>query len=383
MRSVLIVDPVHARGGMDQYCIPLATALTKQNYHVRLVTNSKRSDLRVGSEIDILPYFGGLFSTRARAANLLSFALGSLRVAFFAMVKRPKAIHLHLFQYTILELLLTSLVKMTGRKIVATVHDVESFRTRKQSNLVRNAVFALANILIVHNETSKRMLLEILPRRENDIRVIKHGNYIGLISQFGDSQQMDDRVENSKCLMCGLDILFFGQIKRVKGIEVLLDAAMKLNKCDIRFSLNIEGKPSDYSVDEIEKAVEVRDISNQTRLKLGYLPTGDAIISLRKADVVVLPYHRIYQSGVLLLAMSAGAVVVASDLAAMVEVIEDGVNGFTFRAGDAGHLAEVLEHVAGLSIKERILISENAFRTANDLFSWDHIASATIEAYDQ
>jgi D-inositol-3-phosphate glycosyltransferase len=381
MRSVVIVDPVHARGGMDHYCIPLATALIKQNYHVRLVTNSKRSDLMVGAEVDIRPYFGGLFAARTKVANLLSFALGALSTASFVMIKRPNTIHLHLFQYTFLELFLTALVKLSGLNIVATVHDVDSFRASKQNNVVRNTVFALMNILIVHNETSKSELLKTLPSRVNDICVIRHGNYIDVVSQFGNPNQTGVPLDNTMRLPCGLDILFFGQIKRVKGIEVLFDAVKILNESGVSFSLNVKGKPSDYSVEEIEQALEARGISNQTRLKLGYLPTGDAVISLQNADVVVLPYQRIYQSGVLLLAMSAGAIVVASDLPAMLEIIDDGVNGFTFRAGDPEHLAEVLERVAGLSIEARQRISENAFITTRDRFSWDDIATATTEVY--
>ena len=46
-------------------------------------------------------------------------------------------------------------------------------------------------------------------------------------------------------------------------------------------------------------------------------------------------------------ALYAGRPVVASDAGGMAELVRDGVNGLTFRLGDAGHLAERIRFLAG------------------------------------
>ncbi|MGB0167587.1 MAG: glycosyltransferase, partial [Luteibaculum sp.] len=64
------------------------------------------------------------------------------------------------------------------------------------------------------------------------------------------------------------------------------------------------------------------------------------------ADLIVLPYKKIFQSGVLIMAMSYAKAVLASNLPANQEIIEDGVNGFLFESENAESLAAKLEEIA-------------------------------------
>ena len=55
---------------------------------------------------------------------------------------------------------------------------------------------------------------------------------------------------------------------------------------------------------------------------------------------MVLPYTRIYQSGVLLMAMSFPKAVIASDLSPNSEVVVTNENGMLFQAGNIQQLSE-------------------------------------------
>jgi glycosyltransferase involved in cell wall biosynthesis len=74
-------------------------------------------------------------------------------------------------------------------------------------------------------------------------------------------------------------------------------------------------------------------------------PERDYLFALSKA--IVLPYTQIYQSGVLLMAMSFPVTVLASDLPPNAELVEHGRNGLLFKSGDRrdlqSKLTEVLE----------------------------------------
>jgi D-inositol-3-phosphate glycosyltransferase len=89
-------------------------------------------------------------------------------------------------------------------------------------------------------------------------------------------------------------------------------------------------------------------------------------------DAVVLPYRNIYQSGVLMLAMSFGKTVIASDLEPFREIIKNGVNGLLFERSNPKSLAEIIDNffAAGYNIKK---IEQQAQQTAEKLFSWNEI----------
>ena len=98
------------------------------------------------------------------------------------------------------------------------------------------------------------------------------------------------------------------------------------------------------------------------------------------ADLVVLPYKRIYQSGVLLTALSYGKAVIASDLPPFTEILEDGSNGLLFEANNAESLAAVLTKALG-NEKKLELLEERAFSWVTNSATWTDIAKKSHSAY--
>jgi len=91
------------------------------------------------------------------------------------------------------------------------------------------------------------------------------------------------------------------------------------------------------------------------------------------ADVNVLPYRVIYQSGVLLMAMSHGLPVIASDLPANKEIITHGKSGLLFCSEDAEDLAEKVEcFFQGVETQEKLATS--ALETIKNDYAWRGIA---------
>ena len=80
-------------------------------------------------------------------------------------------------------------------------------------------------------------------------------------------------------------------------------------------------------------------------------------------------------------AMRQGAVVVCSTGAGASDLIEDGVNGFSFPAGDASALATALRRVLALTSQERERVSAAARATVVDLLSPQTVAAQKVEAY--
>jgi glycosyltransferase involved in cell wall biosynthesis len=86
---------------------------------------------------------------------------------------------------------------------------------------------------------------------------------------------------------------------------------------------------------------------------------------------MILPYRRIYNSGVLMMALSYGKTVIASDLQANREIILNGVNGYLFENGNAHDLAQNILRLKNASNRPTFEAIMNPLRTNH---SWDLMA---------
>jgi glycosyltransferase involved in cell wall biosynthesis len=86
---------------------------------------------------------------------------------------------------------------------------------------------------------------------------------------------------------------------------------------------------------------------------------------------MILPYRRIYNSGVLMMALSYGKTVIASDLPANREIIQNGVNGYLFENGNAHDLAQNILRLKNASNRPTF---EHILPLLNDQHSWDNMA---------
>ena len=175
--------------------------------------------------------------------------------------------------------------------------------------------------------------------------------------------------------------LFFGQIKKVKGLDVLLKALAILNKSEISFRLTIAGKVWQDSFEHYQQIIDEQNLASVIDLHLQYIPDEEMWNYFNDANLVVLPYKKIYQSGVLLMAMSFGRAVLASDLPAFAEVINPGENGFLFQSEDSVALAAELSQI----IQQRDILSrieDKAYRSIKTEFDWTRIAMETRKVYD-
>lgn len=139
-------------------------------------------------------------------------------------------------------------------------------------------------------------------RRES---VIPHGDYAPWLDRFVPSPiPAETRVDGRT------ELLFFGLIKRYKGVEELIGAVLDSPR-DSPLMLRIRGTASDA-----ELAAEIERLcapDPRIDLEFGRIGDQELIDAIHASDVVVLPYRALYNSGVLLLALSCGRPVVVPE----------------------------------------------------------------------
>ena len=363
--KIAIIEPVGGHGGMDFYNYGLALGLAKNKWNVHIFTSGETSE-RIYENVSTHKTFKKVWSRKNKAIKLLYFLIEHLISYRKAKRKGISILHFHFFELDLKNYLALKLAKRFKFKLVVTIHDVSSFQGVPASNFSVK-IAAMADKIIVHNTVSAKEVIEL--GLTNEPVIIPHGNYLPFI----ESVKGKDKNESSP-----LNILFFGQIKEVKGLEILLNALGEVKADSTFVKLTIAGKIWKDNPKKYEQLIQRLGIDNMVECHYNYIPNEEVGSYFKNTDLVVLPYKKIYQSGVLLLSMSYGRPVLVSDLEAFTEIIEDNENGFIFKQNSAEDLARKLEYIC--NNKEQLdLVASNANQLLVDKFDWIKIGVQTIE----
>jgi len=359
---------------MNYYDFGLCKGLVGAGVKPTLYTCDK-TEVTSGLPFNVKITYRRIFGRDPAWRRGLRFLAGSVRALVGARLGRHSLAHFHVFQVGPLELFNILLAKLLLFRVVITAHDVEAFRG--EWSFIKSWVYGMADGVIAHNRVSQRELIRVLQVPEYKIHVIPHGNYLGRVGALtaaADARSQLLLPENATVL------LFFGQIKEVKGLDLLLGALALVRQSIPEVRLLIAGKMwgKDFAVYQTQ--IDRLGLASHCISHIRYIAEVEVAAFYSAADLVVLPYKRIYQSGVILMAMSYGKPVLASDLDGMTEVIEDQVTGFLFRSEDVRDLADKL--VAVLADKQAMKrVAEQGHDLMQARYGWDHVGRLTAECY--
>ena len=113
-----------------------------------------------------------------------------------------------------------------------------------------------------------------------------------------------------------------------------------------------------------------------------FIPDDATELYLKVADVLVLPYRYIYQSGVLFLGHSFGLPVIAADVGCLKDEIVEGQTGFIFRPEDSVDLARTIERYFASDLYADLSRRRSQIRDyARERHSWDVVGQITMSVY--
>jgi phosphatidylinositol alpha-mannosyltransferase len=169
---------------------------------------------------------------------------------------------------------------------------------------------------------------------------------------------------------------FLGRVdEQRKGLDLLLQAFPTIVAARPDAQLFVAGPGETDAVDELPA-----ELASRIHL-LGRISEADKTALLSSVDLYVAPHIGGESFGIVLLeAMSAGSPVLASDLLAFRDVLDNGRCGVQFRAGDADALASAASALLGDAERRASLVRIGAERARE--YDWSRVAKQVIAVYD-
>ncbi len=298
--------------------------------------------------------------------------------------KMPNIIHIHAiprFNLAVLPFLRFFMfwirmyrLQILGIRLVWTIHDCSHHEALypRVDLIFSRMLFRRADAIIVHSDAARKAVVrQWNMRRDDNLFVIPHGNYIGSypnsISRRAAREKL--RVPSEKIVF-----LFLGMIRPYKGVPDLIETFKGLTNDSIH--LLIAGMPiSEKLSGEILSAIGDCDNIHYHPYHIDDDQMQDY---LNAADAVVFPYTKALTSGALILGMSFRRACIAPKMGALGDTLDES-GGFLYDPSDAGGLREAMEK----AIRERTRLEDMGEynRRKAEGWTWNEVARMTADVY--
>lgn len=378
---VAMVEPIGGHSGNDFYDFGLCKSVADLGTDLIFYTCDETDlDTKFTFPFRTEKPFKKIYGKDPKLLRGLRYAIGSYNAARHASKAGLKVVHFHVYHFAGREYLNFLFFKRKGFKIVATIHDIENFEDYgKQIDAGKYVKFKkLIDRIIVHSDYAKESLKHYFPDfPESKIHIVPHGDSDFL---FNEPISKKDAREKLNLPQDQQLVLFFGQIKKVKGLDVLLKAWAIVRDKMKNAKLLVVGRPWKVEQDLFDNIVKEEKLEENCILNYSYVPNEIIPYYFAAADIVALPYREIYSSGVMVRSLDYRAAIIASDLDTFKRIIVDGENGILFKNEDEKDLAEKIMSLLHDEEKMKNL-RLNAKKTADEKFSWQLIGKKVNEIY--
>jgi glycosyltransferase involved in cell wall biosynthesis len=398
--SILFIEQFGV-GGLAHYAHSLCQALADRALDVTLLTSTYYELIdspRRYSLLNILPLWnpwdlqarhGDKIGRLAKKAFRGLRYLWGLALSLYTIWKlRPHIVHLSEMKF-LSDLALLILPPRTH--LVQTCHNVQRFvENKKQGELLRRRgmwyhaqrlAYRRAHGLIFHADANVDEFERAFQFRPNLWATIPIGEYDLFTPPHPVSM-----TEARQALALSNDrplILFFGALRRYKGLHTLLEALVHVRHSIPNAQLVVAGAPlKDVDVSDLYNEANALGIDDGVIWHIEYVPNEKVHLYFRACDVVALPYLKGYDSAVLKIAQTLGLPVVVTDTGGLSAAVDGGRAGVVVPPDNPKALAEGLISLLFDPAKATQL-AKCGQELAHSVFSWATVAGQTERLYQQ
>lgn len=356
-------------------------------YDYSLLTNIERQ------HIDITYYYSDLYQLPQLPADKnccifhyshknglkksISYIKSIYHLLLDVLSQKPNLVHIQWIKLWEIDYIFLWFLKRMGIKTIFTAHNLLPHVTKKGDATKYKLYYRLVDTIIVHNQRTKEEMIEQMGIDTSKIHVIFHGVSD---TNFKESQIEQRAAELREQIGIQREQLVFsclGIQKTYKGTDLVID----LWANDARFANNpncillIVGKNCGV------------DYSKLANIKNVYIE--DAMISdldfqayLQLSSVVLLPYLKISQSGILFSAIQRNTPVLVGEVGGLSEPLRFGKIGWNMGIVNKEHLHDamsyLLDHPEEIS---KIKSDTKEFQKVCKQYDWETIGKNTSDLY--
>lgn len=284
--------------------------------------------------------------------------------------------------------ILILLYKALGKKIAYTAHNVSTAirdgRSSIYSEWSLRFLYSHVEHIFVHTNQIKAELMRRFDLPSKKVTVVPFP-----VNNIIPRSALSKSAARNKLELSQTDriLLFFGNIAPYKGLEDAVLAIAELTKVwgdSVRLLIVGRIKECPEYWNEIERIICQGGLTRQIITRTEFVPDPEVGCYFRASDVLVLPYKRIYQSGVLFLGYNHGLPAIVTNVGALKESVVEGVTGFVCESGSPADLAKSIQTYFQSSLFHDLENSRNAIIDyVNREHGWARLGETTCEVYNR
>jgi len=375
--SILVVSPL-GYTGLAYYDYSLCQSLSEIGFNIQLCTSDKWLLGSYNNKFKIVKLYKKCSGNISKIRKGINYIISSINICKYIIKKNIQIVHYQILEFPIIDLMIMALLKMIGRTIIYTPHDLIPNKQYYFKQNITNWIYSISDEIIVHKKINKEYLLKQDRINQNKINVIPHGGY----EYFVDNTITKEKARKILHLKSNLKIISYcGNITRIKGLHLLLEAMPIIYEKVSNIHLLIAGKPHmSFPKDTIIKQINMLSIKDLVTFNLEFIENNIFTQFYMASDLVILPYLRIYESGILKYAQTCKIPVLCSDLPEFKESMTEGETGYLFKTNDHYDLANSIIDIFN---KDKLSRIKKTYNKSVDKLSWQPIACKTKIIYDR
>jgi glycosyltransferase involved in cell wall biosynthesis len=338
--KITLIGPVYPyRGGIAHYTSLLAQALRQAGHEVLVVSFRRqypqwlypgKSDrdpsqqaIQIEAEFILDPL--SPFSWRQAYRRICAFAPRQVVINWWTTFWGPAFASL------------AGRLRKSGLPVTFLIHNVMPHEAKPWDRWLALRTLRAGSAFIIQTEGERQRLLDLLPQAQAILT--PHPIY-----DMFTAQHQDPAIARQQLGLpaAGRVLLFFGIVRRYKGLSVLLQAMAQPVLASLQPLLLIAGEFWEDKSRYLEQA-QALSLLKQLRIEDRYIPNEEIPVFFSAADLLVAPYTGGTQSGAVKMAMGFGLpAVVSQHLADEIMMSRSNESIFLAEPGDPASLARAI-----------------------------------------